>query len=101
MNAHVDTLLTKVIEDLSPLTENIERLHMMGYINNFELVGDQLMCIESRLGVSMTDVVVDEVCEYRDQDGVLSKISLFALHELKYRRKGLLAASEGITRLSI
>jgi len=101
MNAIVDSLLTKIKKDLSPLTEKIEQLHMMGYINNFEVVGDHLLCIESRLAVSIFDVVVDEVCEYDDQDGVLSKVSLFAIHELIYRRKGLLMTREVITRMSI
>ena len=47
MNVPVDLLLTKVVDDLSPLTENIEWLHRIGYINNFKLAENQLVCIES------------------------------------------------------
>ena len=92
MKALADILLEKVIEDLSPITENIERLHRMGYINNFELAGDQLMCLESRLCVSMSDIVVDEVVEYTEEESALLRVSLFAIHELKYRRKGIFMA---------
>lgn len=97
MNILVDLLLSKVIEDLSPLTENIERLHRMGYINNFELARGQLICVESRLGVSVSDVVVDEIFEYEDKESALAKVCLFAVHELKYRRRGILMAKEGTT----
>ena len=100
MKTLADLLLAKVIEDLSPLTENIERLHRMGYINNFELAGDQLMCLESRLCVSMSDIVVDEFLEYTEQEGVLQRVSLFAIHELKYRRKGLFMANNSDSPLN-
>lgn len=99
MNILVDLLLSKVIEDLSPLTESIERLHRMGYINNFELARDQLICVETRLGVSVSNVVVDEIFEYEDKESALAKVCLFTVHELKYRRKGIFMAKEGTTRL--
>jgi hypothetical protein len=99
MNVLVDLLLTKIIEDLSPVTENIERLHRMGYINNFKLAGNQLVCIESRLAVSISDVVVDEILQY-DEEDVLPLVCLFAIHELKYRRKGIFMAIERDSPLS-
>lgn len=100
MNTHVDLLLANIIEDLMPLTENIERLHRMGYINNFNLSGEQVVCLESRLCVPISDVVVDEVLEYSDNNGILDNICLFAIHELKYRRKGIYAANGYDTPLS-
>lgn len=94
MNILADFLLMKIVGDLSPLTANIDRLHRMGYVNNFELVGDQVMCLENRLCAPISDIVVDEVLEYTEEDGGLKKISLLAIYELKYGRKGIFLVDE-------
>ncbi len=94
MSINIEELLSKVVDDLIPLTENIERLHRMGYVNNFELAGEQVLCLETRRYVDISDVVVDEVLEYSEKNGALSCVYLFAVHELKYRRKGIFLANE-------
>ena len=100
MNTSVDKLLAMIIEDLIPLTENIERLHRMGYINHFDVSGEQVVCLESRLCVPISDVIIDEILEYSDKRGALDPICLFAIHELKYHRKGIYTAHGYCTPLN-
>lgn len=81
-----DLILKKITNEMHSGCKVIERLHLKGYNENFELVNSLLRCAKNNHHYRIQDFDVEELYSIEDDSGALTGFFLFALH---HRIEGL------------
>jgi len=76
-----DRLLDTIVDDMAYAAAIVDDLHERGYDNNFELVGNRLLCLQSQEHYAPRDFWVDEIYRF-DHDSIgLRGYFVYALRE--------------------
>lgn len=76
-----DKLLNTIVDDMAYAAAIVDDLHERGYDNNFELMGNRLICLQSQECYAPRDFWVDEIYRF-DHDRIgLRGYFVYALRE--------------------
>lgn len=84
-----DLIIRKITNEMHSGCKVIERLHLKGYNENFELFNNLMRCARNNHCYRIQDFNVDEMYSIKDDSGVLKGFFLFALRHSMEGLKGI------------
>ena len=87
-----DQLLDTIVQEMAFAANIIDGLHKRGYNHNFELIGNKLMCVESRQCFRPRDFWVDEIYQFNQEKVGLKGYFVYALREPSNDMMGIFSA---------
>jgi hypothetical protein len=84
-----NVIIQKIRKEMRSACAIVDLLHANGYTNNFQLMGDQLMCTENHFYYKIKEFQVDEIYRFDDESGTLNGLYLYALRHSWDDNKGI------------
>lgn len=97
-----DLIVAQIVNEMVPAADVIDKLHIMGYVNHFELLHTTLYFKEAGTFYELGDLAVDDIYRFEDESKALGVFCVYALRDKWSGRKGLFGCETGIeTKLDL
>lgn len=84
-------------ESYGTLSQTIEGLKEEGYMLDFNITGDCIVCYETNLSLSPDDFRIDKIYRFEGESDPEDQSILYAISSSKHNLKGLLVNGYGIS----
>ncbi len=84
------------MEEMTTITEVIEKLRKEGYVEDFNLQQNCLQCREGHYSVLHNEFVIDHVFRFEGDSDPADEATVYAISSAKYAIKGILVNGAGI-----
>ncbi len=84
------------MEEMTTVTEVINHLHKMGYVEDFNLQQNCLVCRNGHYSVFHDEFVIDKVYRFEGDSDPADEATVYAISSPKYDIKGILVNGAGI-----
>ena len=84
------------MEEMTTLTEVVTQLRNMGYVEDFNLQQNSLICRNGHYNVFHNEFVIDKVYRFEGDSDPADEATVYAISAPKYDIKGILVNGAGI-----
>ena len=84
------------MEEMTTITEVIDHLHKNGYLEDFNLQQNSLVCKNNDFNVFHDEFIVDKVYRFEGNSDPADEATVYAISSPKYGIKGILVNGAGI-----
>jgi hypothetical protein len=84
------------MQEMTTMTEVIEHLRKAGYIEDFNLQQNSLLCSSKHFNVFHNEFVIDKVYRFEGDSDPADEATAYAISSPKYDIKGILINGAGI-----
>jgi len=84
------------MEEMATITEVIDHLHKNGYLEDFNLQQNSLVCKNNDFNVFHDEFIVDKVYRFEGNSDPADEATVYAISSPKYGIKGILVNGAGI-----
>lgn len=89
------------MDSFDTLTEVIHAWRKEGYIEDFELKDNKLLCLGNKLSISHNEFIVDKYYRFEGETDPSDEFIIYAISSSVYGLKGLLVSAYGMYADSI